>query len=47
VLCFIPTNIESKEDGKIDLLAFNFQDMDDLKIDSKDNGNSLSSSVSV
>jgi hypothetical protein len=29
-------NIESKEDGEIDLSAFNFQDMDDLKIDSED-----------
>jgi hypothetical protein len=30
-------NIESKEDGKIDLSTFNFQDMDNLKINSKAN----------
>jgi hypothetical protein len=40
-------NIESKEDGEIDLLAFNFQDMDNLKIDSKDDMDSSSSNVSV
>jgi hypothetical protein len=40
-------NIESKEDGEIDLSAFNFQDMDDLKIDSKDDMDSSSSDVSV
>jgi hypothetical protein len=40
-------NIESKEEGKIDLSAFNFQDMDDLKIDSKDDMDSSSSDVSV
>jgi hypothetical protein len=40
-------NIESKEDGEIDLSAFNFQDMDDLKIDSEDDMDSSSSNVSV
>jgi hypothetical protein len=40
-------NIESKEDGEIDLSTFNFQDMDDLKIDSKDDGEMSSSDVSV
>jgi hypothetical protein len=40
-------NIESKEDGKIDLSAFNFQDMDDLKINSEDDMDSSSSDVSV
>jgi hypothetical protein len=40
-------NIESKEDGEIDLSTFNFQDMDDLKIDSEDDGDMSSSDVSV
>jgi hypothetical protein len=40
-------NIESKEDGEINLSTFNFQDMDDLKIDSKDDGASSDSDVSV
>ena len=40
-------NIEAKEDGEIDLSVFNFQDMDDLKIDSEDDGNMSSSNVSV
>jgi hypothetical protein len=40
-------NIESKEDGKIDLSAFNFQDMDNLKIDSEDDMDSSGSNVSV
>jgi hypothetical protein len=40
-------NIESKEDGEIDLSTFNFRDMDDLKIDSDDDGNSSSSDISV
>jgi hypothetical protein len=40
-------NIESKEDGKIDLSAFNFLDMDNLMIDSKDDMDSSSSDVSV
>jgi hypothetical protein len=40
-------NIESKEDGEINLLAFNFQDMDDLKVDSEDDMDSSNSDVSV
>jgi hypothetical protein len=40
-------NIESKEDSKIDLSAFNFQDMDNLKINSEDDLDSSSSDVSV
>jgi hypothetical protein len=40
-------NIKSKEDGEIDLSAFNFQDMDNLKIDSEDDMDSSSSNVSV
>jgi hypothetical protein len=40
-------NIESKEDGEINLSAFNFQDMDNLKIDSEDDMDSSSSDVSV
>jgi hypothetical protein len=40
-------NIESEEDGKINLSAFNFQDMDNLKIDSEDDMDSSSSNVSA
>jgi hypothetical protein len=40
-------NIESKEEFEIDLSVFNFQDMDELKIDSDYDGNMSSSDVSV
>jgi hypothetical protein len=40
-------NIESKEEGEINLSAFNFQDMDNLKINSEDNMDSSNSDVSV
>jgi hypothetical protein len=40
-------NIESKEDSEINLSAFNFQDMDNLKINSEDDMDSSSSDVSV